>query len=67
MEYIKKLIREFNNYNIEISGNLINYYRYKFYDKITGRYCFSFEFKEQKTIKELKKIYIKSYLLECNF
>lgn len=69
MEYIKQLRKEFNNFDIILSINSSQFkniksisYRYKFFDKITGRYCFSLEFKEAKTKKQLLKQYVDNYI-----
>lgn len=69
MEYIKQLIKEFNNFDIILSINNSQFknikttkYRYKFFDKTTGKYCFSLEFKEAKNRKQLLKQYVDNYI-----
>lgn len=69
MEYIKQLIKGFNNFDIILSINSSQFknikstkYRYKFFDKITEKYCFSLEFKEAKNRKQLLKQYIDNFI-----
>lgn len=69
MEYIKQLTKEFDNFDIILSINNSQFknikstsYRYKFFDKMTEKYCFSFEFKEAKNRKQLLKQYIGNYI-----